>query len=49
MFENDVLNNMLKPPFDSPRAFFYRGFNPKNEFEDWLFAYLAQCAFLGPK
>ncbi len=42
MFENDVLNNILKPlPLPVaflPVAFFYKGFNPYTEFEDYFFA-----------
>ncbi len=49
MFENDVLNNILKPPLPLPVAFFNRGFDPYNEFEDYFFVNISQYAFLGKK
>ncbi len=36
MFDNDVLNNILKLPLPTPGAFFYGGFNSLNEFEDGM-------------
>ncbi len=32
MFENDVLNNILKPPLPPPGTFFYGGFNPPRDY-----------------
>ncbi len=38
MFENDVLNNILKHPLLRLELFFNEGFNPQNEFEVYFFA-----------